>query len=231
MPASKTNHLLEALSQGSREAILSVSEHMDLPIRASLQSKEEIPKYAYFITSGIASVVVGLAEGGSAETALIGREGLTGAMSLLGSALPSTECFIQVAASAYRLPLKTLKDLFMSSEEIRSRILEFVQQQSMTTSQIAGCNKLHDAEARLARWLLMVQDRTQADTFSLTQEFLSEMLGTRRTTVALVAGTLQRGGFIEYTRGKVTIHSRQNLQTVACDCYPVTLRLLNDLYP
>lgn len=139
--------------------------------------------------------------------------------------------FIQVAASAYRLPLKTLQEHFRSSEEIRTRILEFVQQQSMITSQIAGCNKLHDSEARLARWLPMVQDRTQADSLSLTQKFLSEMLGTRRTTVALVAGTLQRGGFIEYSRGKVTIKSREDLQTVACDCFPVTLRLLNELYP
>lgn len=230
MHATRSNRLLDALSCDCREAILAVSNEMDLPIRASLQSQEAIPKYAYFITSGIASVVVGLAEGGSAETALIGREGLTGAMSLLGNALPSTECFIQVPASAYRIPLTALKDLFMSSEEIRSRILEFVQEQSMTTSQIAGCNKLHDAEARLARWLLMVQDRTQEDSFLLTQEFLAEMLGTRRTTVALVAGTLQRGGFIEYSRGKITIKSRRDLQTVACDCYPVTQRLLDGLY-
>ena len=85
-------------------------------------------------------------------------------------------------------------------------------------------------EERLARWLLMVQDRTQEDTYQLTQEFLSEMLGKRRTTVALAAGALQRSGFIEYSRGKVKILSRQNLETAACDCYPVTKRLLQGLY-
>ena len=223
--------MLDALSQSSRDSLLAVSQHLELPIRTSLQSQEEVPRYAYFITSGVASVVVTLAEGGTAETALIGREGFTGSTSLLGSLLPPTECFMQVTGGAYRLPMKTLKESFLHSEEIRTRVLEFVQQQSMTTSQLAGCNKLHDAEARLARWLLMVQDRTQASSFMLTQEFLSEMLGTRRTTVALVAGTLRRGAFIEYSRGKVTIKSCDDLQTVACDCYGVTLRLLNDLYP
>ncbi len=220
----------ERTFSGSRSQILALSKEIPLPVRTSLQAPEEQPLYAYFPTAGIASVVVTLAEGGTAETALIGLEGVTSALSLLGSSIPSTECFMQVAGSAYRIPFGALRTLFLQSEDIRTRILECVQQQSMTTHQIAVCNKLHDAEARLARWLLMVYDRTQETSFQLTQEFLSEMLGTRRTTVALVAGTLQRAGFIEYRRGRVFIRSVEDLETAACDCYAVTKRLLRDLY-
>ena len=155
---------------------------------------------------------------------------MVGGISLLGSALAPSQSFVQVAATGYRVPFAAMKRLFLSSEELRSRILECVQQNAMTTSQIAACNNAHEAEPRLARWLLMVQDRTQEDTFQLTQEFLSEMLGKRRTTVALAAGALQRSGFIEYSRGKVTILSRQALETAACDCYAVTKRLFLALY-
>ena len=97
-------------------------------------------------------------------------------------------------------------------------------------SQLAACNKLHDSEARLSRWLLMVQDRLQEDLLPLTQEFLAEMLGARRTTVAISAGALQRAGLIEYRRGKVKILSRENLESAACDCYKISRRLYNALY-
>lgn len=225
-----TNLLLNALSPESRNAILSHCKEVPLSVRTSLHSQEEAPRYAYFLTSGVASVVVNLPEGNSSETALIGREGVTSPYSLLGASVPPTTSFMQVPGSGHRISFPTLRELFEDSREIRSRINEQIQQTAMTTSQIAACNNAHEAEARLARWLLMVQDRTQSDSFQLTQEFLSEMLGTRRTTVALAAGTLQRGGFIEYSRGRVNILSREHLESVACDCYGVTRRLLRALY-
>ena len=230
MAVPETNLLLEALSPESRSQILALSKQVPLPVRTSLQESEQQPRNIYFPTSGVASVVVAVPDGGSIETALIGREGLTGALSLLGPSAPPTECFMQVAGAGLCIPFGPFRDLFLKSEEIRHRILESIQQQSMTTTQIAVCNKLHEAEERLARWLLMVYDRTGENSFQLTQEFLAEMLGARRTTVALVAGTLQRAGFIEYHRGRVSIKSVEELETVACDCYPVTRRLLRALY-
>ena len=123
---------------------------------------------------------------------------------------------MQVAGSGYKVALAELRALFLSSEEVRTQILKFVQQQqTMTMSQIAACNKLHEAEPRIARWLLMVQDRLQNDTFSLTQEFLAEMLGTHRPTVSIVMGTLHRAGLIENTRGRITIISRADLEHAA----------------
>ena len=230
MAAPRTNLLLEALSPDSRNRLISLSKMVDLPLRTMMQPQDENPKYAYIMLSGVASVVVNLPEGGTAEVALIGREGVTGCLSLLGPSAPPSECFIQVAGSGYRLPFSDLKAAFLDTEEIRFRLLELVQQQTLTMTQIAACNKLHDNESRLARWLLMVQDRIQDDLLPLTQEFLASMLGSRRTTVALSAGTLQRAGLIEYKRGKVKILSREDLRSAACECYPISLKFLDALY-
>ena len=224
------NLLLNALSEASRSRILALAKHVVLPIRENLITPHEPLPYAYFITSGIASVVVELAEGGTVEIALIGNEGLVGALDMIGPALTPSRCFIQMAATGYQIPFAKLRDLLLESEEIRMRILEVVQQQGMAMSQLAACNKLHEAEPRLARWLLMVQDRVQEETLILTQEFLAQMLGTQRTTVVMIAGALQRSGIIEYRRGKVKILSREKLENAACECYSISHHLLKNLY-
>lgn len=226
----QNNLLLDSLSPKNRMRLISLSKEVSMPIKTWLQEQEEVPAYGYFLTSGIASVVIALAEGGTTEVAIIGREGLVNSLSLLGPSVPPSQCFIQMTATGYRIPFASLKEAFLDTEETRMRILENVQQQSMTMGQIAACNKLHEAEPRLARWLLMVQDRVQEDVLHLTQEFLAEMLGSRRTTVALAAGSLQRSGCIDYQRGKIKIISREELQNVACDCYPTTKRLFLNLY-
>jgi CRP-like cAMP-binding protein len=105
-----------------------------------------------------------------------------------------------------------------------------LQEQVSTLSQIAGCHRLHEAEPRLARWLLMAQDRTQSEVLHFTQEFLAEMLGSQRTTVTVIAGDLQRSGLIEYSRGKVRILNRAGLEAAACDCYGVIRELYLNLY-
>lgn len=189
-----------------------------------------MPQSAFFITSGIASVVISTAEGATAEVALIGREGLAGSLFLLGPAAAPSECFMQVEGSGYRIGLAQLRSLFSSSAEIGTLILRFVQQQSMSLGQIAACNKLHDSEARLARWLLMVRDRIRETTFPLTQEFLAQMLGAQRPTVTIVLGTLQRAGLLENRRGIITILSEEALESAACECYAVTRDLMQGLY-
>ncbi|RXH53992.1 Crp/Fnr family transcriptional regulator [Granulicella sibirica] len=108
--------------------------------------------------------------------------------------------------------------------------MNYAQYHSVLLSQIAGCNRLHDVEARLARWLLMIQDRTSATLLKLTQEFLGQMIGSQRTTVSAVAGTLQARGLIEYSRGNVRVLDRTGLENAACECYPITRQLLDGLY-
>ena len=120
--------------------------------------------------------------------------------------------------------------LFNADDALRKAIMNYSQYQSLLLSQIAGCNRLHDVEARLARWLLMIQDRTATTLLKLTQEFLGQMIGSQRTTVSAVAGALQARGLIEYSRGNVRILDRTGLENTACECYPLTRQLLEGLY-
>ncbi len=225
-----TNLFLESLSPESRNALLRLCAEVDLPLRKPLYEPGDTPPYAYFMTSGIASVVAMMEDGGMAEVGLIGREGVVGSFQLLGPAKVSTRCFIQLEATALRIRFADLVHIFRTSEEIRDRVLEFVQEQAVSLGQLAGCNRLHGNEERLARWLLMAQDRTHSDTLNFTQEFLAMMLGARRTTVTLIAGVLQRQGLIRYQRGKVKILDRPNLEAAACDCYRIAKELYASLY-
>jgi CRP-like cAMP-binding protein len=224
------NLLLNSLSTDSLNSLLPHLHPVDLPIATVLYEPETAPVYAYFMTTGIASVVASAAEGGSVEVGLVGREGVVGALHLLGAGLVPTRCFMQLAGSGLRIRLAELQKLFLESPEIRGRLLEFVQEQALTLSQVAGCHRLHGAEQRLARWLLMVQDRVENETLGLTQTFLAEMLGSQRTTVTVIAGVLQRNGLIEYSRGSLRIVDRKGLEHAACGCYLVTQGLLAKLY-
>jgi len=230
MSIEVNNRFLMTLSPSARELLVASSTAVDLPLRTVLYEAEQPMTYAYFMTSGIASIVTAMHDGGTAEVGLIGNEGLVGTFHLLGPAPVSTDCFIQLEGTALRIPFRQLQKAFRSSEEIRDRILEFVQSQAISLGQLAGCHRLHGAEERLARWLLMAQDRVQSPDLRFTQEFLAMMLGARRTTVTEVAGELQREGLIEYSRGRVQILNRENLEAVACRCYKILKQLYVELY-
>ena len=224
------NLLLASLSSESREFLTARSTPVALPLRTVLYVANEMPTHAYFPTSGLASVVTSLPDGETAEVSFIGREGVVGAFHLIGPADVPTNCFMQMQGGGLKISLSDLRAAFESSEEIRDRVLEAVQEQALTIGQIAACNRLHEAEERLARWLLMARDRTQSNVLDITQEFLAEMLGARRTTVTMVAGALQRSGLIEYRRGRVKILDSENLEAAACECYKVTKHLYDGLY-
>jgi CRP-like cAMP-binding protein len=191
---------------------------------------EQRPTYGYFVTEGIASVVTEMADGAMAEVAMTGREGIVGSLHILGRVPAPTHCFVQMEGTALRIPLVELRSIFHDSEEIRDAILKLVQKEAMVLSQVAGCHRLHSAEERLARWLLMAQDQTQTDDLHFTQALLANMLGARRATVTEVAGSLQRKGLIKYHRGHVIIRDRDGLERVACQCYQVIKELRGDLY-
>ena len=230
MSAQHSNLFLNALSPASRASLLERCVEVDLPLKKSLYEADQVPTHAYFLTSGIASVVTTMSDGATADVGLIGREGVIGSLHLLGATRVSTNCFVQLTATGLRMPFADLADAFRKNEEIRDRALEFVQEQAVSLSQIAGCNRLHESEERLSRWLLMAQDRTQSDVVDFTQEFLGMMLGARRSTVTVIAGVLQRSGLIEYQRGRVKILNRENLEAAACDCYGITKNLYANLY-
>ena len=195
-----------------------------------LTRSSEAAHDVYFLTRGVASFVVALREGESAEIGMLGNEGMIGNSCMLGSFAPIANCVMQMPGTGLRLPATEMKRLFDESAEFRHFVMQGMQQQFLAVSQIAACNRLHQATERLARWLLTAADRAQTDMVPLTQEAVAQLLGTRRTTIALVAGSLQRSGLIRYQRGNVRIIDHAGLTAAACDCYRVTKSMVDCLY-
>ena len=171
-----------------------------------------------------------MGDGSTSEVGTLGREGVPQALHLLGELQVPTRCFMQIGGTGLRMEFGVLQRLFHADEELRRIFLAYAQYQTLMLSQVAGCNRLHDVAGRLARWLLMIQDRTGNTLLKLTQEFLAQMIGSQRTTVSEVASGLQDRGLIEYARGSITILDRIGLENASCECYPITRELLADVY-
>jgi CRP-like cAMP-binding protein len=177
--------------------------------------------YAYFLEQGIASVVVTVEDGNTVEVGIIGIDGVVGLPILLGAGTAPGRTFVQIAGSAFRIQADTLKEEFERSGELRRHLHKYMQGFMVQSAQTAACNRLHNIEERLARWLLSCRDRTESDQLHLTHDFLGQMLGAPRTTVTLAAGLLHRAGLIDYSRGVVTIKNRAKLEETACECYHI----------
>ena len=225
-----SNLLLASLSPRYRAFLQSRMRPVALQAREVLYEPDETPKFAHFMTAGIASIVSSMSTGASAEVGIWGKEGLVESFHLLGNARIPTRCFIQVAGAALRMPFKDLQKDFLENDELRECVLQSVQSQGAILAQMAACNRLHEAEERLARWFLMVRDRMDSDNFYLTQEFLAVMLGSRRTTVTAAAGVLQRKGLIRYSRGRIHIVDPIGLEKEACECYATVREIYRNFY-
>lgn len=175
--------------------------------------------YAYFLEEGMASVVISLASGDTIEVGVIGREGAVGLPILFGTGSVPGRTFMQIAGTGHRVKAELMKDALDRGGELRQLLFRHAHGLFVQGAQTAACNRLHTIEERLARWLLTCHDRMDADLLHLTHDFLAQMLGSPRTTVTLAAGTLQRSGLIDYSRGKVTIQNRSGLEKIACECY------------
>ena len=186
--------------------------------RTLLKPGEEIV-YAYFLESGMASIVTAMADGTTVETGIAGNEGMVGIPALLGTKSMPNRTFMQIAGTGFRIKAPRLLEEFDRAGALKKQLNCFFQAYLAQTAQIAACNRLHDIAERLARWLLMCHDRMESDTFKITQEFLGHMLGAPRTTVTLAAGILQKAGLIDYTRGRIHIRNRLEMEKVSCECY------------
>ena len=224
-----SNLLLGMLPAEQRASLMRMLTPVSLPLRTVLYEPERTPLHVHFLTSGMASIVNYMKEGEAVEVGLAGHEGMPEALHLLGNAHLPTNCFMQVQGTGLRMKFKDFDQIFERQESVRKAVLRFVQFQSLVLSQVAACNRLHEVEERLARWLLMVSDRTGESELRLTQEFLSQMLGARRSTVTLVAGALQRSNLIEYSRGDVKILNREGLEEAACECYRIVKQAMQRL--
>jgi CRP-like cAMP-binding protein len=226
----KSNLLLSLLQAEDRDYLLARMQPVQLPVGTVIRESGERPAFAHFMTSGLTSIVTVMADGTGTEVGLIGSEGLVEAFDIIGSTLPPTRAFVQVEGSALRIRFSDLEKFMTMSPMFLQRLLQTVQCQAYILGQLTACNGLHEIEERLARWLLMVQDRLKSERFYLTQEFLADMLGARRTSVTLAAGSLQHSGIIQYRRGHIQILDRGGLQDAACECYPIVRDLLTNQY-
>jgi CRP-like cAMP-binding protein len=167
----------------------------------------------------VASIIRVMSDGKSVEVGLTGWEGFVGLPLIVGYRTSPIRAIIQISGDAYRLRARDLLSALRRCPRLEVGLHRYAQELSVQAIQIAACNRLHDVDQRLARWLLMSHDRIGEATFALTQEFISHMLGTRRASVTVAAGILQKKGFINYTRGQVTIKDRGGLEAVSCECY------------
>jgi len=218
LPRVFKNRILASLP---REEITRLAPHLTpVPLAQHQTLIDGAADYAYFVETGVVSVVATSENGATVEVGVIGFEGFVGIPIVLdtGSGGPG-RTFVQIAGSGYRIGAQSLRDEFARSPELRRFILRYIQGFMVQTAQTAACNRLHNIEERLARWLLTCHDRIGSDQLHLTHEFLGQMLGSPRTTVTLAAGLLHRAGMIDYSRGLVTVKNRVDLENSACECY------------
>ncbi len=173
----------------------------------------------YFMEDAVASVVITMENGSTVEVGLIGRDGVVGLSSVMGSGHAVNRTFIQVSGRGFSVKAKALREQVESSCKLRSCLYLAIEGYLVQTAQTAACNRIHELEERLARWLMMCSDRVQSDRIPITHEFLAMMLGTRRSSVTVAAGILHKAGLITYSRGSVTIQNRDGLLLAACECY------------
>ena len=194
---------------------------VDLPSGMHLGEPNVPVRHVYFPLSGLISVDALTNKGESVEVGVIGREGFSGVVSLLGEQQMEHSVIMQGSGTGLRLRASILREEFLKGGPLMELVHKFLYLQIVQTSQSALCNRLHPVDMRMARWMLTASDRLESSTLNLTQEFLAQMLGSRRSTVTVAAGQLQRQGLIDYARGRIQILDRPGLEGVACECYQI----------
>jgi CRP-like cAMP-binding protein len=213
------NHVLAALSPGDYRRIASRLELVSLRKKQVIHEPDGPISHVYFPRTAVASIVTRMSEGGTIEVATIGNEGVVGISAYLGNGRSSMEVFAQIPGEAVRMSSDAFRQEIRAGTALRGVLRRYTQAFLTQIGQSAACNRVHPIAERCARWLLMSHDRVPGNEFSLTQEFLAEMLGVRRAGVTQVAGLLKRKGLIDYRRGIIRIVSRKGLEKAACECY------------
>jgi CRP-like cAMP-binding protein len=213
------NRLLAALSPDDFALLAPALKPVNLELKQVLYTVHQPIGTAYFLASGVVSMLAPLEDGRFMEVGLVGREGLVGLSVVLGADSSATEAMVQMQGTAFQIRSAKLKEAFEVSPTLRGLLLRYVHAYHAQVAQTAACNGHHQLEERLARWLLMAHDRARTDEFPMTQEFMSLMLGVRRAGVSIAAGILQKAGVIDYKHGCITVLDRPGLEAVACECY------------
>ncbi len=216
-----SNFILRSIPQNEYSLLFPSMEFVRLKLHQVLHETGETIRSVYFLNDGLASVLTVQPDGKSVEVGLIGKEGFVGLPIIFGFKTSGLRVVTQGDGTGYRLDVGFLLRILPQCPELQKLLQRFSLILGMQSTQLAACNRLHEVEERLARWLLMSQDRIGGRHLPLTQEFLGQMLGTRRASVSEAASSLQKAGMISYTRGNVTVLSRNKLEKTACDCYEI----------
>ncbi|MGA2425026.1 MAG: Crp/Fnr family transcriptional regulator [Terriglobales bacterium] len=215
------NEILLGLPPEESELLFPKLEFVRLTIHHVLHEPGDTLKSAYFPNSGLVSILSVFPDGKSVEVGLVGKEGFVGLPLVAGFRTAPTRAVTQIEGSAFRVEGETLVGILQQCLTLERRLQQFAQISTMQVTQIAACNRLHEVNERLARWLLMSADRIGSNSVPLTQELIAQMLGTRRSSVTVAAGMLQKAGLIAHSRGDVQIIDRRRLEEAACECYGI----------
>jgi CRP-like cAMP-binding protein len=218
-PSDYANLVLSNLSAHSIDDVARHLQPAKFDIRQDIYRPNEPMRYVYFIESGMISIVSIMDDGRSIEVGTIGKESMVGATLLLGVDSTPYHYFVQIAGHGYRLEAAVFLTAVERNLELRQSVLRCEAAYVSQAMQTAACNGLHSITQRCCRWLLMSQDRVQADSFALTHEFLALMLGVRRASVTEVLKPLQERGWIETSRGEIRVVDRKGLELGSCECY------------
>ena len=202
---------------------------LDLPGHLSLHEPTQSIEFVYFLNRGMVSQVVVTKDGRTVEVGVVGNEGYVGAGLAVGLSRSSVREVVQIPGDGFQIEGNELERILRSAPQLQMTLGRHTGLQGMQVAQTAACNRLHDLQQRLSRWLLMTQDRVGSGVLPITHDFVATMMGTDRSTVSVAASALQKKGIIEYVRGAVNVMNRRGLEETACECYAVIQQCENDL--
>jgi CRP-like cAMP-binding protein len=224
IPLPQQNHLLAALPPEAQDRLFPNLELLSLPLRGLLYESSRPMRHVYFPTDSIVSLQYLLESGDSTAILVIGNEGLLGISLFLGGESTTSRSLVQTAGYAYRLPRPQVKAEFNRHGQLLLLMLRYTQALITQVAQTAVCNRHHPIDQQICRWLLLSMDRLPHNRLTLTQEFISNMLGVRRESVTQAAQKLRDQGVISYSRGLITVLDRPKLETLSCECYEFVRR-------
>jgi CRP-like cAMP-binding protein len=216
-----SNRILLAIPDSEYRSIRPGLEFLPLPHHRRLYEPNRKFEFVYFPNSGLISLIIVMADGKTVEVGVLGREGFAGVPSMFGLLRSPIREVVQIAGDGFRIKVNPFRRALRSLPMLQALLGRYSVVLALQISQTAACNRLHDIERRLSRWLLLAQDRVDSGYIAMTHDFLATMLGTDRPTVSLAAANLQRKEIIDYTRGSVQILNRKELEKCACECYQI----------
>jgi CRP-like cAMP-binding protein len=223
-PMTPRNRILAALPPEVLASLLPKLAPVSLKMRQIVYQQDGLIDAVYFPEAGMFSMVTNLVDGMQAEVGVIGSEGMTGLPLLAGVTTSFVETMVQMPGVALQMSARQFKEELQRHAILRFDLMRYSEALQSQVMQTAACNGRHDLEARLARWLLMAQDRFESNELPLTHDLLAMMLGVHRPSITIIAGILQRAGLIRYRSGRITILDRLGLESAACECYGAVVR-------